>query len=150
MECREIEKRMDRYDGGELEPEQIQQISNHMKACATCRRSLDDYRAMSQRFHTIGQIKAPDTFTMDVMHKINDLTVTKIYEKPTHRMWGASLIAAGLLMVFLNVSGLSKEIKFEKVWDETASLQRNILLSTDETSKTITRILNGIEIKIRR
>ena len=47
-------------------------------------------------------ISAPDGFTIRVMRKLNELPAPRRALPPVYQQWGASFVAAGLLLLLLN------------------------------------------------
>lgn len=90
------------------------------------------------------EIKAPADFTLNLMKEIRRIKVDRFNPAPLYRAWGISLIASAIALMIINVSGFQREIDYNRFLEKSTTIQRNITLSVDETSRTIQQIFNNI------
>ncbi|MFT9494294.1 anti-sigma factor family protein [Anaerosolibacter sp.] len=150
MECKKIVRMLDRYIRKELDESTVQEVEAHLAACGACRRELDAQEALHQLLDFPLEIKAPPDFTLAIMAEIQ-----KIHRKPrpnlvSYKGWGRSLVAAGILMLVINVAGVSKHIDYGQIIHKTSAVQENIVFSMDEVNRNISRVFNNIDIRIWR
>ncbi len=111
MDCTFIRLYLDAYERGHLDPKQREGIRDHLIICSDCGKELEEIRAINAMFEEpIPSL--PKDFTQRVMARIAESGVhgrdKNIWQE--FGKWGASFIAAGLIMLLLNFTSFGSEI----------------------------------------
>jgi anti-sigma factor RsiW len=150
MECEKIERMLDRYIRKELDEGLEKEIENHLLTCEACSEEWKIQEAFHQLLDFPVEVKAPPDFILEVMAKVQ-----KIHRKPErpnmfYKGWGRSLVAAGILMIVINVAGISNHVNYDQMLYKTSAIQESIVFSMDEVNRNISRVFNNIDIRIWR
>ncbi len=109
MKCSQVRVELDSYVSNQLNTSQANLIKTHLKNCSGCNRELEYIKSINFMLDNIPLPDAPSDFTSKVMDRIYNTEHSKgsIVNFSLVR-WGASFIAAGLLMLLLNSGYIDK------------------------------------------
>lgn len=100
MNCPEFEDRIALFAGDDLPPAEMRHVSDHLEACAPCRRFADGLRRDRAALAELAAIDPPDTayaaVRAGVMRQV----------RPQRRAWASWAAAAALVAVTLALSML--------------------------------------------
>jgi anti-sigma factor RsiW len=104
MECRGVQFRLDSYLAGTIHPILREEIRAHLEACPGCREELASLMELNERLDSQPSPQLPQDFTGMVMARVlaQPLPTKERSHPSSWRQWGLSLIAAGLVLLFLN------------------------------------------------
>ncbi|EOD00938.1 anti-sigma factor family protein [Caldisalinibacter kiritimatiensis] len=110
MECKEVMNNIDKYFEKKLDDFQVYSIEKHLQTCKSCREEYEEMEAIFDILSSHQVVLPPPNLTDKIMSEIK--TSKKIYKirQTTKRIWGASFIAAGLLIIILNISSIGYNI----------------------------------------
>lgn len=106
MNCSMVMSKVDLYYEGRLSDTEAFNIEKHLEICGTCR---NEYKEMEYLFNLLSDHQValpPIDFTENVMKEISNTTSNKNRLSTVSRL-GLSLVAAGLLIVSMNIMSLS-------------------------------------------
>ncbi len=150
MTCEKIERMLDRYIRKELEEEFKKEVESHLLTCEACNEEWRIQKALHRMLDLPAQIKAPPDFTFEVMAKVQKIHRKRERPNALYKGWGRSLVAAGILMIVINVAGISNHVNYNQVLYKTSVIQKSIIFSMDEVNRNISRLFNNIDIRIWR
>jgi hypothetical protein len=78
-ECREIGLMLDAAADGELEPDDMQQVTHHLVGCAACTGELSDYSTIGGELRAIVVVPSLEKFTSSVLDLIQKLVIVAIF-----------------------------------------------------------------------
>lgn len=145
MKCRQVIEVLDSLIKEELSKEINDKVQHHVASCSACREELYQLQSMYRLLSFQEEIKAPESFTRNVMSQVAKLRKKEQNKASLYRAWGKSFIAAALIMLMLNRVGLHMHLDYQKLSDKTNIFQRSIILSVDKTSKSIQQLLDNID-----
>lgn len=111
MDCTFIKLYLEAYEKGQLDEQRERGISKHLECCEDCRIEVEEIRVVNAMFDAIKVPSLPSDFTSNVMKKVRESSST-----PNKSIWqefgkmGASLVAAGLIMLLLNFTSIGVNI----------------------------------------
>ena len=70
MKCKEIKKLLSTYIDGELDPERIQEVTEHLKQCKACFAQLATFKKIWDLLDTLPEATVQPFFANKVMHRI--------------------------------------------------------------------------------
>ena len=161
MCCNEYRYDLHEYSTGKLSELESHAIARHLKSCDKCRRELEEIKEIKELFKLSSQENAllPMDLKSGIMASINLDKYRKVYKNTLGELanWGMSLVAAGLILLLVNVTPAGDIVKVQNDWDNTReSIREKIyqpLSSLNEgLDKFTSRItqLDGITGRIER
>ncbi|MBS4537973.1 zf-HC2 domain-containing protein [Clostridium sp. D2Q-11] len=133
MDCKEVQKNIDRYIENKLDIKNKILFENHIDSCHICKREFEDIRYIFSELNESISINPPPNFTSNIMKKINKNKVMTFNK--SRKIWGASLVAAGFLLFFIN--NFASEI-------DVNTLSRNLYLNSINVNKKIVKPFGDI------
>ena len=138
MKCDECSELLDLYIAGDLSPEKMQEIGEHLSSCRQCREELAFAKKMEKEMPKMPKPQLPENFRAEVMQKIKEEKrqekKTVIFSYLRLRRVAPVLAAALLIGVFLKVDML----KLSK--DSVGVPDGQIVMSTPTPSPEQTEI----------
>jgi anti-sigma factor RsiW len=150
MECKKVVRMMDRYIRKEMDAIIAIEIDAHLENCQACTEELETQEALHQLLTLPLEPKASVDFTSAVMEQVEKIHRKSQRSPVFYHGWGRSLVAAGILMMMINMAGISKNFDYEGMLYKTSAIQKNIVFSMDEVNQNISRIFNNIDMRIWR
>ena len=138
MKCDECSELLDLYIAGDLSPEKMQEIGEHLSSCQQCREELAFAKKMQKEMPKMPKPRLPENFKAEVMQKIHEEKRQEkkavIFSYLRMRRVAPVLAAALLVGVFLKVDML----KLSK--DSVGMQDEQIVMSTPTLSPEETEI----------
>lgn len=109
--CEEYTARLDLFVDGELSPEEMEQVREHLAACPGCRAYVDDALAIRAGFPDVEETVVPEGFVESVMERIQISPPGGEKEAKQRRRWvstAAALAACCALVVLVQTVGVTK------------------------------------------
>lgn len=121
MCCNDYRYNLHEYSTGNLSELESHAIARHLKSCEKCRRELQEIREIKSilKPDIKDMILPPIDMKADIMKTIN----LKKYKTSHHNTlgelanWGMSLVAAGLILLLLNVAPAGNVSQLQDNWD---------------------------------
>lgn len=161
MCCNECKNSLHEYASGKLSELEHHAIARHLKTCEKCRRELEEIGAMKAILKSGFQdnMMPPMDLKSGIMASINLNKYKKTYKSTLGELanWGMSLVAAGLILLIMNVAPVDNMVQVQNDWDNTKqSITQKIYQpfssineGLDKFTKRITE-LDGITGRIER
>jgi hypothetical protein len=123
MCCNEYKNSLHEYASGKLSELEGHAVAKHLKTCDKCRRELEEIKQMKAFLKfSLQESMAPDSgLKSSIMASIN----LKKYKKASKNSWGElanwgmSLVAAGLILLFVNVAPADNMVQVQNDWNST-------------------------------
>ena len=124
MCCNEYRNSLHEYASGKLSELESRAISKHIKSCDKCRSELEEIKEM-KAFLKLGaqeNVMPPIDLKAGIMASINLNKYKKVYKNTLGELanWGMSLVAAGLILLFINVTPADDLVRVQNEWDNRA------------------------------
>lgn len=105
--CEEFQDLLDPFVDGELAPEELLRVREHLDACPACRSYVDDALAIRAAFPSVEETEVPEGFTEGVMERIHAAAPKKTVSVSFRRRWmgAAAALAACCAIVVLLKTG---------------------------------------------
>ena len=161
MCCSEYRNSLHEYASGGLSELECHAIARHLKTCDKCRREVEEIKEIKAFLKSGLQenVMPPMDLKSSIMASINLKKYKKVYKNTLGELanWGMSLVAAGLILLFINVAPADNIVNMQNEWDTTkgnitekinhpfSSLNQGL----DKFTKRITE-LDGITGRIER
>lgn len=127
MCCNDYKYSLHEYASGKLNELEMHAVAKHLKTCDQCRRELEEIKGIKAFLNSgsFEQAMPPLDLKSDIMASINLKRYKKTYKNTWGELanWGMSLVAAGLILLLLNVAPLNN---IETAQSEWASTKENI------------------------
>ncbi len=161
MCCSEYRNSLHEYASGGLSELECHAIARHLKACDKCRREVEEIKEMKAFLKPGFQenVMPPMDLKSGIMASINLKRYKKAYKNTLGELanWGMSLVAAGLILLFINAAPTENIVNVQNEWDNTKQniTQKiyhpfsSINEGLDRFTKRITE-LNGITGRMER
>lgn len=133
MDCNEVKINMDRYIEKNLNKIDEISLEKHLNQCNLCKGEFKDMEYVFSVLNEPITIKPPANFTDKIMNKIN--RNKSINLNKTRKIWGASLVAAGFLLFFINTFTTDVNVN---------SFSQNIYLNSIDINKKIVKPFGSI------
>lgn len=137
MECSRIKLILDEYIAGRLDPDLNREVSSHVKGCRKCMEELAALREINDMLQVEHEVYPSSDFTALVMNGIE--------KERKDRKWflagklpvinlGASLVLAGLLVMFVNTPVVNEVINksVSDIANGAAAINTNINITTGQ------------------
>lgn len=161
MCCNEYRNSLHEYASNSLSELEYHAVSKHLKTCEKCRRELEEIKAMkailSSGFEE--NLMPPVDLKASIMASINLRKYKKAYKNTLGELanWGMSLVAAGVILLFINVAPVQNMALVQSELDSTRqSIARIISRPFSSISEGLDKIteriteLDGISGRIER
>ncbi|MHB1393905.1 MAG: anti-sigma factor family protein [Clostridia bacterium] len=123
MCCSEYRNSFHEYASGVLSELECHVIARHLKTCDKCRREVEEIKEMKSFLKPAFQenMMLPMDLKSGIMTSINLKRYKKAYENTLGELanWGMSLVAAGLILLFINVAPTDNIMHVQNEWDNT-------------------------------
>ena len=161
MCCNEYRNNLHEYASGGLSELECHAIARHLKTCDKCRREVEEIKEMKAFLKSGFQENVVPLMNLKsgIMASINLKKYKKVYKKNLGELanWGMSLVAAGVILLFINVTPSDNIARVQNEWDNTKEnitqkMQQpfsSINEGLDKFTKKITQ-LDGITGRIER
>lgn len=121
MCCNDYRYNLHEYSTGKLSELESHAIARHLKSCEKCRRELQEIREIKSilKPDIKDMVLPPIDMKAEIMKTIN----LKKYKTAHHNTlgevanWGMSLVAAGLILLLLNVAPAGNVSHMQNDWD---------------------------------
>jgi len=161
MSCNEYRNRLHEYVSRNLCELESHALARHLKSCEKCRRELEEIKEIKAflKFGIQENITPPADLKPRIMASINLRKYKNVYKNSLGELtnWGMSLVAAGLILLFINLTppgnityvqnewGNMRENITEKVQQPLSSINEGL----DKFTNAITQ-LDGITVRFER
>ena len=123
MCCNECRNNLHEYAKGTLSELESHATARHLKSCNKCRRELEEIKELEAFLKSSfrDSMITPMGLKSDIMASINLKRYKKVYKNTLGELanWGMSLVAAGLILLFINVTPMDNIIRVQNEWDNT-------------------------------
>lgn len=123
MRCNEYRNNLHEYAKGKLCELESRATAKHLKTCDECRKELEEIKELKALLMSGFQesMMPPMDLKSSIMASIN----LKKYKKANKNNWGElanwgmSLVAAGLILLLINVTPMENILRAQNEWDDT-------------------------------
>lgn len=123
MRCNEYRYNLHEYAKGNLCELESLATAKHLKSCDKCRSELEEIKELEVllKVSIQGDIIPPMDLKSDIMNSINLKKYKKIVKNNWGELanWGMSLVAAGLILLLINVAPMDDILRAQNEWDNT-------------------------------
>lgn len=109
MECKEVIDKIDSYLEGRLSDIEAHSIRKHLEKCQYCNEEYEEMKMLFSLMDNHEDIMIPESFTEEVMKKIQKQEKKKFIHISNGR-WGISFLAAGILLALINLTSIDYSI----------------------------------------
>lgn len=143
MCCNEYRNSLHEYASGKLSELEGYKTARHLKSCDKCRREVEEIRklkAFLQSDHKEA-LTPPADLKAGIMASINLNKYKKVHRNTIGELanWGMSLVAAGLILLFINVTPTDNIMR---VQNELNNTKENITEKISQPFSSINRSFN--------
>lgn len=121
MHCNEYRNSYHQYVSGKLNELESHAVAKHLRSCDRCRREVEEIKELKAFLSYCYQniISPPTGLKSDIMASINLKKYKKAYRNNLGEMasWGMSLVAAGLILLFINITPADNIARVQNEWD---------------------------------
>ena len=144
MDCLKILKLMDRFVKKDLSIENQAIMNEHLRECQRCQQKVHELQTLYHILSFPEEIALPHGFTDQVMKQIRGIKMKEKATEPLYKVWGASLIAAAVVMLMLNATKLPENLDYKELLEKTTMVQRSINFSLNETTNIINQLFQKL------
>lgn len=123
MRCNEHRYNLHEYAIGKLSELESHAIARHLKTCDKCRRELKEIKELKVFLMSGFQesMIPPMDLKSNIMASINLKKYKKVNKNNWGELanWGMSLVAAGLILLLINVTPMENILRTQNEWDNT-------------------------------
>jgi anti-sigma factor RsiW len=123
MCCSEYRNSLHEYASGSLSELECHAIARHLKTCDKCRSEVEEIKEMKAFLKSGFQenVMPPMDLKSAIMASINLKKYKKVYKNTMGELanWGMSLVAAGLILLFINAAPVDNIAHVQSEWDNT-------------------------------
>jgi anti-sigma factor RsiW len=123
MCCSEYRNSLHEYASGRLSELECHAIARHLKTCDKCRSEVEEIKGMKVFLKSGFQenLMPPMDLKSGIMASIDLKKYKKVYKNTLGELanWGMSLVAAGLILLFINVAPVDNIAQVQNGWDNT-------------------------------
>lgn len=161
MNCNEYRNNLHEYVSGKLSELESHALARHLKSCEKCRREVEEIKEI-KAFLKSGiqeRVVPPARLKSEIMASINLKKYKKLCKNNLGELanWGMSLVAAGLILLFINMTPSDNIARAQNGWDNTKEniTQKmyqpfsSINEGLDKFTKKVTQ-MDGITARIER
>lgn len=143
MRCNEYRNMLHEYANGRLSELESHKVTRHLKSCDRCRRELAEIKKLKEFLKLSFQdgMILPMDLKSDIMASINLKKYKKLYKNTLGELanWGMSLVAAGLILLLINMTPTENIVHVQNEWDNT---RENI---TEKLYQPLSSINRGLD-----
>lgn len=89
MECRHARRKISAYLDHELDAPSVQRLELHLQQCMECRRTLEDFRGLSEKVRSLPKIDPGPDFATRMVRAVRESTALGPGEVPARlSLWG--------------------------------------------------------------
>ncbi|MEA4848204.1 MAG: zf-HC2 domain-containing protein [Clostridiaceae bacterium] len=149
MCCNENRGMLHEYATGKLSELESRAVERHLKSCDRCRRELAEIKELKAflRSSLREDVMPPADLKSSIMASINLKKYKKVYKDALGELanWGMSLVAAGLILLFINAAPADDLIRVQKELDNTReSFTQKIYQPFNSINEGINNFTKGI------
>lgn len=133
MNCNQVSENIDKYLENRLDLGQMNDLQDHIDKCKKCRLEFEEMKQIFFILDDKTELEPPLDFTENIMKKVKLNNKTTSNKK--RRIFGSSLIAAGLLIFMMNSFSINYNLNI---------LSENLYLSTTSLNERIVKPLNNM------
>lgn len=149
MCCNEYRYNLHEYASGKLSELESHAVARHLKSCEKCRREVEEIKVMKAFLKSDIQenVMLPINLKSGIMASINLKKYGKVYKNTMGELanWGMSLVAAGLILLFINVTPADEIVRVQNKWDNRSV---NIMQRIHQPFSSINERLNKFTERI--
>lgn len=147
MECREALKNMDKFLEGRLTDIEEHSLKKHLEKCKKCSKEYEETKQLFNLLLNHKIVLPPLDFTQKIMSRIHHYNETKKSNYKNIRNWGISFVAAGILIILLNVASVRYTINdfTSDVYTGVMQINHKILSPIIRIQDSINTITKGVE-----
>ena len=123
MCCNEYRNNLHEYANGKLSELESHAIARHLRSCDKCRKEVEEIKEIKAflKYGIQESIMPPMDLKSGIMASINLKKYKKVYKNTLGELanWGMSLVAAGLILLFINVTPSDNIARVQNEWDYT-------------------------------
>lgn len=123
MCCNEYRYNLHEYSTGKLSELESHAIAKHLKSCDKCRRELEEIKEIKGflKLNPQGNLLPPIDLKSGIMAAIDLRKYKKVYKNTLGELanWGMSLVAAGLILLLINIAPAGNIVQVQNDWDIT-------------------------------
>ena len=139
MCCDENRKMLHEYASGKLSELESHAVAKHLKSCDRCRRELAEIKELKAFLKSDIQknIRLPADLKFSIMSSIDLKRYKKSYKNTLGELanWGMSLVAAGLILLILNMAPR----------EDLVRVQNDVYNTGENITKRISQPLSSIK-----
>ncbi|HYF75051.1 MAG TPA: zf-HC2 domain-containing protein [Candidatus Nitrosocosmicus sp.] len=149
MCCSEYKNSLHEYASGGLNELEYHAVTRHLKTCDKCRKELEEIKDMKAILKSGFQknLMPPIDLKAGIMASINLNKYKKVYKNTLGELanWGMSLVAAGLILLFMNVAPANDIVHVQNEWDNTKqNITQKISQPFSSINESLDRFTNRI------
>ncbi len=149
MHCNKYKNIYHEYVSGKLNELESHAVAKHLKSCDKCRREVEEIRELRtilrDGFHE--GIAAPAGLKSDIMALIDLKKYKNIHKNNLGEMasWGMSLVAAGLILLFINMTPQDRIARVQYKWGaRSGHIVQKIYRPFDSINGGLEKLTDGI------
>jgi hypothetical protein len=123
MCCNEYRYDLHEYSTGKLSELESHAVARHLKSCDKCRRELEEIKEMKEflKLGPQGTVLHPIDLKSQIMASIDLEKYKRVYKNTLGELanWGMSLVAAGLILLLINIAPAGDITQAQNDWDIT-------------------------------
>ncbi len=149
MCCNEYRNDLHEYASGKLNELESYTIAKHLKSCDKCRRESKEIKELKAflKFSLREDILPPMDLKSGIMASIDLKKYKTVYKNTLGEVanWGMSLVAAGLILLLLNVAPAGDMTHVQNDWNNTRdSIKEKIYQPLSSISEGLDKFTNRI------
>ncbi|WDV47343.1 hypothetical protein PV797_06475 [Clostridiaceae bacterium M8S5] len=135
MKCDDFSNKMfELYNSNK--DEEKKKLLEHLAHCDDCNREFNEMEEVFESLSNLQLLSPPSDLTNNIMNEISKINEkSKRYKRKAYRLWGSSLVAAGILISIVNISFADTTIE---------SSVNNIISKKYSITRSINKKLNTI------
>jgi len=150
MDCKEVIENVDKYFERRLTDIEVHSIRKHIEKCKACK---EEYEEMSSLFSFLAEnntILPPHNFTEEVMSKVSSYEKIGVWRQRALSRWGASFIAAGILITVLNFTSAGYNVQelAGEAYESSIEINRKIVDPIAKASESLKNFKNYLSSEL--
>jgi len=143
MNCYEYRNKLHEYVSGNLSELESHALARHIKACDKCRREVEEIKDIKAflKFNIQENMTPSADLKSEIMASINLKKYKNVYKNSLGELsnWGMSFVAAGLILLFMNLTPPGNIAYVQNGWGNT---RENI---TEKVQQPLSSINEGLD-----
>ncbi|KUO71592.1 MAG: hypothetical protein APF77_05075 [Clostridia bacterium BRH_c25] len=149
MCCNEYRNNLHEYVSGKLSELESHATARHLKTCDKCRREVEEIKGMKGFLKSglLENVMPPMDLKSGIMASINLKKYKVKYKNSLGELanWGMSLVAAGLILLFVSVAPTGNIVQVQNDWDNTReSIREKINQPLSSINERLDKFTNRI------